>query len=122
MSKVVTLLRRHAIAFTALFLLLGSTAYAVADQATGRAAQSRRVLYACVTDDYGTLNLTTAGRSCPDGQRKISVERQRCQRRARARRQERRLRPRGDRRSEGRHRSARPQRRAGRDRSGRSEG
>lgn len=72
MSKVLSLLRRHAVAFTALFLLLGSTAYAVADQTTGSAAQSSKKLYACVTSDYSTLNLTTPERGCPRGQRKIS--------------------------------------------------
>lgn len=71
MSKVLTLLRRHAVAFAALFLILGSGAYAVADQVTSR-ARTRGVLYACVTNDYKTLNLTTAARACPDGQRKIS--------------------------------------------------
>lgn len=72
MSKVLSLLRRHAVGFTALFLLLGGTAYAVADQATGSAARQGKRLYACVTHDYHTLNLTTAERTCPDGQRKIS--------------------------------------------------
>ncbi len=34
MSRILVLVRRHTIAFAALFLLLGSGAYAVADQAT----------------------------------------------------------------------------------------
>ncbi|ADB49674.1 collagen-like protein [Conexibacter woesei] len=72
MSKVLTLLRRHAVAFAALFLLMGGTAYAVADQATSSAAPKAKTLYACVAGGYDTLNLTTAERTCPNGQRKIS--------------------------------------------------
>src|ERR1700710_2774943 len=68
--KVFTVLRRHAIAFVALFLLLGGSAYAVADQ-VGRGASSKQ-LYACVTGDFHTLNLTSAGLKCPGGQSKIS--------------------------------------------------
>jgi hypothetical protein len=69
--KVLTMLRRHAVAFAALFLLLGSTAYAVADQATSSGAP-KKMLYACVAGDHRTLNLTTAERPCPNGQRKVS--------------------------------------------------
>jgi len=71
MSKVLTLLRRHVIAFMALFLLLGSSAYAVADRvATSQKKETR--IYACVTNDFGTLNLSSAKVRCPQGQRKIS--------------------------------------------------
>lgn len=70
MSKGLTLLRRHAVAFAALFLLLGSAAYAAADQVTTRAAPKK--IYACVAGDHPTLNLTTAKRTCPRGQHKIS--------------------------------------------------
>lgn len=72
MSKVLSLLRRHAVAFTALFLLMGGTAYAVADQAASSAAPKAKRFYACVAGGYDTLNLTTAERTCPNGQRKIS--------------------------------------------------
>jgi Collagen triple helix repeat (20 copies) len=68
--KVFTVLRRHAIAFVALFLLLGGSAYAVADQVGSGA--SPKQLYACVTGDFHTLNLTSAGHKCPGGQSKIS--------------------------------------------------
>jgi hypothetical protein len=68
--KVFTVLRRHAIAFVALFLLLGGSAYAVADQVGSGA--SPKQLYACVTGDFHTLNLTSAGQKCPGGQSKIS--------------------------------------------------
>jgi hypothetical protein len=68
-SKLLTVLRRHTIAFVALFLLLGGSAYAVADQ-VGSARPKR--IYACVAGDFHTLNLTTAGRRCPNGQTKIS--------------------------------------------------
>lgn len=71
MSKVLTLLRRHAVAFAALFLLLGGTAYAVADPGA-RGAAPKKTLYACVTSAHQTLNLTTAGAKCPRGQSKIS--------------------------------------------------
>jgi hypothetical protein len=70
-SKMLTLLRRHAVAFAALFLLLGSSAYAVADQATTSAAP-KKMIYACVAGGYHTLNVTTAKATCPGGQRKIS--------------------------------------------------
>jgi opacity protein-like surface antigen len=70
MSKGLTLLRRHAVAFAALFLLLGSAAYAAAVQVTTRPAPKK--IYACVAGDYHTLNLTTATRTCPRGQHKIS--------------------------------------------------
>lgn len=72
MSKMLMLVRRHAVGFAALFLLLGGSAYAVTDQTGGGAEQSSKKLYACVTSRYSTLNLTTAGRACPRGQRKIS--------------------------------------------------
>jgi hypothetical protein len=69
-SKVFTVLRRHAIAFVALFLLLSGSAYAVADQ-VGSGARPKQ-LYACVAGYFHTLNLTSAGRKCPGGQSKIS--------------------------------------------------
>jgi hypothetical protein len=70
-SKVLTTLRRHAVAFAALFLLLGSSAYAVADQVTTSAAP-KKMIYACAAGTYQTLNLTTAKGTCPNGQRKVS--------------------------------------------------
>jgi hypothetical protein len=69
-SKVLTLLRRHAVAFAALFLLLGSAAYAAANNATTSTTPKR--IYACVAGGHRTLNLTTAERTCPNGQSKIS--------------------------------------------------
>jgi hypothetical protein len=69
MLKVLPLLRRHTVAFLALFLLLGSTAYAVADRVAG---PTPKRVYACVTSTYGTLNLSNATRACPNGQKKIS--------------------------------------------------
>jgi BclA C-terminal domain/Collagen triple helix repeat (20 copies) len=67
---VFRVLRRHAIAFVALFLLLGGSAYAVADQ-VGNGASPKQ-LYACVAGNFHTLNLTSAGGNCPSGQSKIS--------------------------------------------------
>jgi hypothetical protein len=69
--KVLTLLRRHAVAFAAVFLLMGGSAYAAIDSATD-ARTSKRTLYACVTQTHKTLNLVSAERKCPNGQRKIS--------------------------------------------------
>ena len=63
------MLRRYAIAFAALFLLLSGSAYAVTDQINGGGSKQ---LYACVTKDFHTLNLTSADGICPAGQRKIS--------------------------------------------------
>lgn len=54
MSTVLTLLRPHAVASVALFLLLGGTAYAVADDASTSAA-SKKSLHACVTHKHRTL-------------------------------------------------------------------
>ncbi|HYI79537.1 MAG TPA: hypothetical protein VEW67_01595 [Thermoleophilaceae bacterium] len=70
MSKLLTLLRRHVLAFAALFLLLGGTAVALTQQAA--TSSSGKKIYACVTERYKTLNLTTAGAECPRGQKKIS--------------------------------------------------
>lgn len=71
MLKALVLLRRHAVAFTAVFLLMGGSAYAAIDSATSAKA-SKRMLYACVTGTHETLNLGSAEQTCPDGQRKIS--------------------------------------------------
>jgi hypothetical protein len=68
--KVLVLLRRHAVACTAVFLVMGGSAYAAVDSATSGPA-SKRTFYACVTRTYKTLNLVSAERTCPNGQRKI---------------------------------------------------
>ncbi|HEV7750621.1 MAG TPA: hypothetical protein VGO71_03720 [Baekduia sp.] len=69
MSSVLAQLRRHAVAFTALFLLLGSSAYAVVGHP---AATTPAKLYACAGGVGSTLKSSTATRKCPKGQRKIS--------------------------------------------------
>jgi hypothetical protein len=69
--KVLALLRRHAVAFTVLFLFLATGAFAVTQKAT--TSSSKKKVYACVTDQYKTLNLTTASGKCPQGQNKISL-------------------------------------------------
>ncbi|MEX2106474.1 MAG: hypothetical protein WD810_06200 [Solirubrobacterales bacterium] len=52
-----------------MFVALGGTSYAL----TGSdGAETPRTFHACVTKGFATLNLTTAGASCPNGQRKIS--------------------------------------------------
>ena len=55
------------------FLRLGGTAFAMADGSLGgRAAKASKTYYACVTQRFGTLNLTTKAATCPDGCWKIS--------------------------------------------------
>jgi len=63
------LLRRHILAFAAMFLVLSGTAYAVAGAPVG---STQKKIYACVTARYGTLNLANSTQSCPLGQNKIS--------------------------------------------------
>jgi Collagen triple helix repeat (20 copies) len=65
------LLRGHAVAFTALFLVVGSAAYASADQ--GGTSPAPKKTYACVAGEHRTLNLTSAGHACPNSQEKIAV-------------------------------------------------
>ena len=62
-------LGRNAIGLLALFVALGTGSYALAGSGGG---SSTRTLYACVTKDFGTLNLTTAHASCPNGERRVS--------------------------------------------------
>jgi hypothetical protein len=64
-------LRQHHIALLALFIALGGTSYAVA----GRGSPSAGRFYACVTQAFHTLNLTSASATCPRGQYKISWNR-----------------------------------------------
>ena len=64
-------LRQHHIALLALFIALGGSAYAVA----GRRSSSTGRFYACVTQAFHTLNLTSASAACPHGQYKISWNR-----------------------------------------------
>ena len=70
MSEVLTLLRRHAVALAALFLVLGGSAYAAVGGVGGAAKPTR--LYACVDDELNTLELAGAASTCPEGERKIS--------------------------------------------------
>lgn len=67
--RVAGRLRRHASWVVLAFFVLGGGSYAVASQLS---APSSGRLYACVTGNYGTLNLTSAGARCPLGQHKIS--------------------------------------------------
>ncbi len=67
--KVLSLLRRHVLAFVALFLLLSGSAAAVVAQTSGG---SKQRIYACVTERFGTLNLSDARAPCKPGQHKIS--------------------------------------------------
>ncbi len=69
MPKVLSLLRRHVLAFVALFLLLSGSAAAVVAKTSG---DQKQRIYACVTERFGTLNLSDARRPCEAGQHKIS--------------------------------------------------
>ena len=71
MLKILVVIRRHAVAFTAVFLVLGGSAYAAVDSMTS-GQSSKRAFYACVTSTYKTLNLVSAEQACPRGQRKIT--------------------------------------------------
>ena len=64
-------LRQHHVALLALFIALGGTSYAVA----GRGSSPAGRFYACVTQRFHTLNLTSASAACPRGQYKISWNR-----------------------------------------------
>lgn len=64
MSKIVTR-GPLSVLLAGLALLAGASAALAASQGTTK-------LYACVTGQYGTLNLTTKSAHCPSGQQKIS--------------------------------------------------
>lgn len=70
-SRAARRVRQHAPWFVALFFAVSGGSYAVASGATSSKDSGKRI-YACVTHNYGTLNLATAKRACPSGQRKIS--------------------------------------------------
>ncbi len=70
--SILSRLRRHVLVVLALGLVLTSTAFAV-DASTPKKKQSTTTHYACVTERYGTLNLTTKNARCPDNQRKIKL-------------------------------------------------
>jgi Collagen triple helix repeat (20 copies) len=69
LSQLFGLLRRPALAFPAVFLMLGGVAYAVTDAASSLGSTK---ITACVADRNHTLNVTTGKQRCPDSQRKIS--------------------------------------------------
>lgn len=76
LSRGVRFGKKQAVWVTAIFIALGAGSYSVASsgdpgQATASAKSGKRI-YACVTKRYRTLNLTTAHRKCPNGQKKIS--------------------------------------------------
>src|SRR5262245_55898026 len=73
LSSSLSFLRRNLLASVALFVALGGTSYAVSDSVI---AQKSTTYYACVTQQFGTLNLTTKNARCPAGQRKISFNAQ----------------------------------------------
>jgi hypothetical protein len=68
LRSVVSLSRRHVASVAVVFLLLGGTAFAV----SGTAGRKPAKYYACVTQQFKTLNLTTKAARCPNGERKIA--------------------------------------------------
>jgi len=71
-GSVQAFLRRHVVVAAVVFVTLGGTAFAMADGSLGgRAAKKSKTYYACVTERFGTLNLTTKSATCPNGERKI---------------------------------------------------
>ena len=68
LRPVASLFRRHVASVIVVFLLLGGTAFAV----SGTAGRKPTKYYACVTQQFKTLNLTTKTARCPSGERKIS--------------------------------------------------
>ena len=52
-----TVVRRHVLVVIALFIALGGTAFAVTDN--GSRGAGTKTYYACVTQRFHTLNLTT---------------------------------------------------------------
>jgi len=68
LRPLVSLTRRHMATVIVAFLLLGGTAFAV----SGPGGKKPKKYYACVTQQFKTLNLTTKAARCPNGERKIS--------------------------------------------------
>jgi hypothetical protein len=74
MPAAIAFLRRHTLGAVALFVALGGTSYAAV---TGTVAQKgAKTYYACVTERYHTLNLSTKAGKCATGERKISFSAQ----------------------------------------------
>lgn len=72
LERIVGVVRRQLVAIVIAVVALGGTTLAVAaSKPTASGGTSSRI-YACVTEEHNTLNVTTASRKCPDGQRKIS--------------------------------------------------
>lgn len=73
MSTTLSFLRRHTVAFMALLLLAGGSAYGAVDSQVGTREASRAVrIYACVEAHTHLLTRTTAKRACPAGSKLIS--------------------------------------------------
>jgi len=77
MHRLVTRTRRHVLLALTVALVAAGSAYAAGagphpGAGAARSARPPARLYACVTGDFHTLNLTTRGARCPDGQAKIA--------------------------------------------------
>jgi hypothetical protein len=71
MARVRGVIRRHAVAFAALFLVLAGSTYAVGHGEPGPTTPKYKI-FACISPGSGTMRLTTDHRPCPAGQTKIS--------------------------------------------------
>lgn len=71
LERIVGRVRRHLVAIVVAIVALGGTTLAVAASEPGGSKSGSRI-YACVTEAYSTLNLSSASARCPSGQRKIS--------------------------------------------------
>ena len=68
-QRVWEVVKRRQVAVCAVVFVLCGTSVAMAG---GSGAATGKKYYACVTEVYRTINLTTARKGCPDGQRIIS--------------------------------------------------
>lgn len=71
LERIVGRIRRNLVAIVIAIVALGGTTLAVAANGPGSSSGSSRI-YACVTQAFRTLNLSSASARCPEGQRKIS--------------------------------------------------
>lgn len=72
-SRLFRRLRPHAAWLVLLIVAVaGGSAAVASSNPSGSDSRSSSRIHACVTERYKTLNLTTANRKCPSGQRKIS--------------------------------------------------
>lgn len=73
LERIVGAARRHLLVLVVAAVALGGASMAVAAAGPGAGAGGTGTrIYACVTERFSTLNLSSAAARCPSGQRKIS--------------------------------------------------